>query len=389
MADNSNNPHVLIIGGGLSGLALAQALRARNYTFQVFDRDVSEVARNQGWCITLHGDMLDSYARCFPSDMPDLGPVDHLYGTDIETSSAVYHASKNLLKEIVRFGPKLGNRQIRANRGRLRSWLMTNVSVQWGKQFVRYEEDARGVTAFFQDGSQFHGDIIVGADGIHSRVRAQLLPEVHPSFLPMGAICGELEAPKEQYERWMQLGTSWVSAFSDDLRVTYLVSSISEDRKIAKLYWLFGWQDEDALKEDFWTSKASREEMHQFVLSQLHNLHPQITETFQATPIEGMVLPPLRLCDMLPPILPAGRITLIGDAVHSMTPFRGQGGNVAMADGISLARLIHERGASQSLSDVLRLYEEEMRPRATATVLESRAGAYEANARPKTKPMAS
>jgi glycine/D-amino acid oxidase-like deaminating enzyme len=56
MAKNSNIPHVLIIGGGLAGLTLAQALRARNYTFQVFDRDVSEVARNQGWCITLHGE---------------------------------------------------------------------------------------------------------------------------------------------------------------------------------------------------------------------------------------------------------------------------------------------------------------------------------------------
>lgn len=56
MADNSNSPHILIIGAGLAGLALAQSLRARNYTFQVFDRDVSEVARNQGWCITLHGE---------------------------------------------------------------------------------------------------------------------------------------------------------------------------------------------------------------------------------------------------------------------------------------------------------------------------------------------
>ncbi|PVH90702.1 FAD/NAD(P)-binding domain-containing protein [Periconia macrospinosa] len=275
--------------------------------------------------------------------MPDLDTVDHLYGTGIVTSSAVYHASKNHLKELVRFGPKLGHRQIRANRGKLRNWLMTIVSIEWEKKFARYEEDASGVTAFFQDGSQFHGDIIIGADGIHSRVRAQLLPEVHPSFLPMGAFCGELEAPKEQYERWMQLGTSCVSAFSNDLRVTYLVSSIAEDREKAKLYWLFGWQDEDALKEDFWTSKASREEMHEFMLSQLSKLHPQIVEPFQATPVEGMVLPPLRLCDMLPPILPPGPISLIGDAIHSMTPFRGQGGNVAMADGISLARLIHER----------------------------------------------
>ena len=55
-----------------------------------------------------------------------------------------------------------------------------------------------------------------------------------------------------------------------------------------------------------------------------------------------------------------------------------------MADGMSLARLLNEREASQSLSDVLRLYEEEMRPRSTAAVLESRGGAYEANAKKTT-----
>jgi 2-polyprenyl-6-methoxyphenol hydroxylase-like FAD-dependent oxidoreductase len=51
-----------------------------------------------------------------------------------------------------------------------------------------------------------------------------------------------------------------------------------------------------------------------------------------------------------------------------------------MADGISLAQQIQKAGKSQDISDALRGYEEEMRPRATAAVLDSRAGAYEANA---------
>ena len=50
----SERPHVLILGAGLSGLALAQALRKQGITFQIFERDPGLHARFQGWAIALH-----------------------------------------------------------------------------------------------------------------------------------------------------------------------------------------------------------------------------------------------------------------------------------------------------------------------------------------------
>jgi cation diffusion facilitator CzcD-associated flavoprotein CzcO len=47
-------PTVLIIGGGLGGLALGQVLSKNKIPFRIFDRDASATARSQGWCLTLH-----------------------------------------------------------------------------------------------------------------------------------------------------------------------------------------------------------------------------------------------------------------------------------------------------------------------------------------------
>lgn len=52
---SSRKPHVLIVGAGLGGLTLAQALRKHEISFEIFERDESPDARQQGWAIGLHG----------------------------------------------------------------------------------------------------------------------------------------------------------------------------------------------------------------------------------------------------------------------------------------------------------------------------------------------
>ena len=57
---------------------------------------------------------------------------------------------------------------VRAERHRLRSWLATNLKIQWGKRVSRVQEDDEGVVVFFEDGTSAKGDFLVGADGIKS-----------------------------------------------------------------------------------------------------------------------------------------------------------------------------------------------------------------------------
>ncbi len=57
---------------------------------------------------------------------------------------------------------------IRAERQRLRNWLSTNLPIQWGKRVQKVEHDDVGVAVYFEDGSSAKGDILIGADGVHS-----------------------------------------------------------------------------------------------------------------------------------------------------------------------------------------------------------------------------
>ena len=68
------------------------------------------------------------------------------------------------------------------------------MSVEWGKKFVSYEETATGVTAVFEDGTRATGELLVGADGARSRVRAQRCPELQLECLPVAVVAASLVA---------------------------------------------------------------------------------------------------------------------------------------------------------------------------------------------------
>lgn len=216
----------------------------------------------------------------------------------------------------------------------------------------------------------------MGADGINSPVRAQLFassPEIRPEHISMGVAVGELTATPEQYKRWMQLATSFFPVLADGRRIVIALKEMAADLSSAQYYWLFNWDDENAVNEDYWTRTATKQELHCFVMDNLDGLPRSITEIIQATAVEGMVHPPLQLKQMVPPQIPQGRITLLGDAVHPMTPLRGQGANMAMSDGLSIAASL-ARKPGRSMAACFEEYEAEMRPRGTKSVLESSDG---------------
>ena len=76
--------HVLIVGAGVGGLSLAQALRKQGISYEIFERDENEQSRFQGWAIGIHSIIADLVGS-FPDDMPDfkkatnhLEPLGHL-----------------------------------------------------------------------------------------------------------------------------------------------------------------------------------------------------------------------------------------------------------------------------------------------------------------------
>jgi 2-polyprenyl-6-methoxyphenol hydroxylase-like FAD-dependent oxidoreductase len=92
------------------------------------------------------------------------------------------------------------------------------------------------------------------------------------------------------------------------------------------------------------------------VLNLVTTLDPKFTEPIRPTLVLGVLYPPLQIKNMTPLALPRGRMTLLRAAVHPMSPFQGQGGNMAMKDGFSLAKILAGTKAGR-IEDVFETYE--------------------------------
>ena len=168
-----SSPHVLIIGAGMSGLTLAQQLKKNNISFTVFERDLNNASRDQGWALSLFGEALDLMKTLMPSELGPVEQTNHLRPLELQPQFFFYDITRPEFRVGVVADDTL--KVIRANRGRLRDWLMQNINVKFNKRLLRVEEHGDKVTAYFEDGTSATGDFLVGAEGTRSVVRKHLL----------------------------------------------------------------------------------------------------------------------------------------------------------------------------------------------------------------------
>ena len=208
--------------------------------------------------------------------------------------------------------------------------------------------------ARFADGSEIEADIIVGADGIHSPVRASLFGPDTPRFtgkicyrsvVPTGAVRGTRPATE---------GAQWLGPHGTivlyPLRGEDLINVVCH-------------YDDDNYRHESWIAECSREE----VLERYADWHESLLRLFAAADTWYK----WALYDRDPiPQWTRGRVTVLGDAAHPMLPYLGQGACQAIEDGAVLATALSAE-ASDPLTGLAR-YERTRRPRASRVVLAAR-----------------
>ena len=349
-------PRILVVGGGIGGLAAALALERRHLDVIVCEQSpkLSEIGAGIG------------LAPNAIKALRALGLEDQINAVAWGSEFAVVRSWKSG-RQISRayqgdYRERFGAPSLTVHRADLLGILagaLRSTDIRVGMRCVAVETRDGGAVARFADGSEVEADIVVGADGIHSKVRESLFGADAPRFT--GCICFRGMAPAEAVPRDINTAdvTLWMGPRGHV--VHYLV-------RAGKLLNIVAHVDSDAWTEESWTQECSVSE----VMTTYARWNPALTRVFPSS--ERWYK--WALYDRDPPERwSKGRATLLGDSAHAMLPYLGQGAAMAIEDGCVLAGSIARE--TDNLEQALLSYERRRQPRAREAVLGSRARARE------------
>ncbi len=376
-------PHVAIVGGGIGGVALAVACLHRQIPFSLFERDKNFDARSQGYGLTLQ--QASPIIKAFGLFSLEKGVVStkHIVHTP-EGKVVGEWGMRKWLK--ANSGKLLKRSNIHIARQALRLALLNQLgdksAVHWGHQFHNYTSDNDGRLSlnFTLNGisKTIKTDLLVGADGIHSSVRKQFtLSQKHPlQYLGCIVILGICPLSNLAIKKHPLLDSATVFQTANGKERMYMMPYDTNS-----IMWQFSFPL--AEKEAKTLSKQGAKALKEASLrrAQWHEPIPQILMATEEQLVSGYPVydRPILTADIFKD---ASQVTLIGDAAHPMSPFKGQGANQALLDALALARQIakgcnpmsswRETGIRKA---VLSPFEKEMIERTATKVKESAAAA--------------
>jgi salicylate hydroxylase len=349
-------PRIVIIGGGIGGLAAALALEQRGA--EVIVTEQSSQLSEIGAGLNLTPNAIKAFRA--------LGLEDRINAIGAGSEFLVIRSWKNgrYISRVRRgdLREKFGAPNLTVHRADLLSVLanaLKATDIRLGKRCVAVEARKDSAVARFADDSEIEADIIVGADGIHSAVRRSLFGADVPRFT--GCICWRGMAPAEAVPHDINTtdGTMWMGPHGHV--VHYPV-------RRGELINIVAHFDSDAWTEESWTRECDVAEPAAAYAgwhSALTRLFPCSTRWYKWALYDR---DPLEKWSK-------GRVTLLGDSAHAMLPYLGQGAAMAIEDGCVLAATIVRQAGD--LDAALLTYEQLRAPRTKAAVLGSRARARE------------
>ena len=233
-------------------------------------------------------------------------------------------------------------------------------AIQLGAELVSYSQNETGVTALLVDGTEVTGDVLIGADGIHSPIRETMLGPQAPVFtgnvawravVPIDKL-GDLP-PRPTACAWMGAGKHCVTYRLRRGELANLVAVVERDN----------WTAES--RSESWVERGTHEE----ALADFQGWHPTITRILS----EATELYRWALFDRAPlQTWIDGRVALLGDAAHPMLPFMAQGAAMAVEDGFVLA---NELAKANDVRQGLYAYQQKRLKRTAVVQAGSRANA--------------
>jgi salicylate hydroxylase len=342
---------VAVIGGGIGGLLAARALCGRGIEVAIYEaapelREIGAgVALGPNAMKVLRSLGLEDEVRAVA------GRSEWALTRNGKTGRVISRTSRQ--QQVSLFGGAGAT----VHRADLLDVLAASVPshiVTLGARCSGVEPDGGVAVARFEDGSEVEADVIIGADGIHSVVRASLFGPDAPRFT--GKICYRSVVPVDAVPGGPPPNdnTQWLGPHG-----TIVLYPVRRDELINVVCHY----DDEGYRHESWVTECERSE----VLERYSGWHASLLRVFSA----GEVWYKWALYDRDPiSRWTRGRVTVLGDAAHPMLPYLGQGACQAIEDGCVLAAALAAERDDPIAG--LTLYERSRRPRASQVVLASR-----------------
>ncbi|OJK04046.1 hypothetical protein ASPACDRAFT_112305 [Aspergillus aculeatus ATCC 16872] len=390
---------ILIVGAGLGGLALAQGLKKNNIPVKIYERDAKQDFRAQGYRLRIGTEGIFALRATLTPELFGLFEATCAENGLLSGGARLDALSGKALIQQVGGGSDAGGgppiqahgslKPYTVDRGVLREVLMTDLDdeLHFGKRFTHYdvrqgkngEENSENtrVIAFFEDGTSEEGALLVGADGLRSQVRKQLLSPSYP-FLDTGMriVYGKTYITPEFEQRFAREamgGMSLVTERETGAPKTLLLEAIRFPQAVTPVrgiqlprdyvYWVVLAHKDDILLGDEEALRLDGDGSARLSLELTAEWDASVRVLFEEQ--DRNQTSTLRICSVRPDV-PAweahAMVTLLGDAIHAMPPTGGMGVNTALRDAEDMVRRIVEVNGSSGVDvDLVAGYEESLR----------------------------
>lgn len=352
-----NTARISIIGAGLSGLIFARILQLHGIPSTIYERDANVDARQQGGSLDIHDDSGQVALR-------EAGLYEAFLKRTHEGGEAMRVIDKHGKIFIDETGTTASTRP-EIDRTVLRRMLVDSLdhgTIRWNSKVVAVRRAESGHVLELDDGSVAPSDLVVGADGAWSKARAALTG-VRPAYTGVTLVEIHLDEAASKHPNALALvGRGALFAAGDNKGIIGhggdhiglgVGLRVEED-----------WSTTSGID---WTNPS---DARAALLREFTDWAPELTDLL-AHSDDTIVPRPIYA-------LPVGHtwnrvpgITLIGDAAHLMSPFAGEGANLALIDGADLARAII---SNDNIDGAIEEYEQTMFPRGAESAFQSAFG---------------